>query len=441
MNANVAVIGFGYVGACIGAVLASKKYHVVGVDTNPDLVETINRGEVHIHEPGLGDLVRQGAADGYLSATTDLAAVADADVVIMAVGTPMDDFEPDTRQVAAACRELARHLKKGQLVILKSTVPPYTTEDLVKPILEESGLTAGEDFHLAFCPERLAEGRALHELQLLPIVVGGVNEASTTAAGEFWEEALGLPTIRVSNARTAEMSKLADNLWIDLAIAIGNELALLSEKLDIDVLEVIEAANSLPKGAHHVNILTPSVGVGGSCLTKDPWFVDHIAREHDLELQLPATGRRVNEEMPRHSVQLISDALTETGRDLKDAKVAVLGVAFKNNTGDVRLTPTEPVIRALESSGCDLRVYDPLVTDNDMAEITGSAVKDVHRALEDADCVAFLTGHDEFRRLDLSDIAHEVSSGAVIFDGRFYFTRQQIDQMKDLGLRYQGIGR
>lgn len=443
MSVRVAVVGFGYVGSCVGAVLASKAYDVVGIDTRASIVEGINRGEVGLHEPGLGDLVRQGVADGHLSATHDMAAAADADVVIVTVGTPLGDGSPDTSQVEAACRDLAGHLRPGQLVMLKSTVPPYTTERVVGPILEAgSGLVAGVDFFLAFCPERLAEGRALHELQELPVVVGGVDDESTRRAAEFWTDALGLETIPVANARTAELSKLADNWWIDLSIAMGNELALLSERLDVDALEVIAAANSLPKGAHNVNILLPSVGVGGSCLTKDPWFVDHMAKDHGITLRLPAAGRMVNDAMPGHTVDRIEGALADAGLALAGATVAVLGLSFKNNTGDTRFTPAKPVVERLEASGCDLRVYDPLVTDADRAEITDlPAAADLESAITGAQCVAFLTGHDEFRRLSITDLAALTAPGCVIADGRMYFSRAQIRAMTDAGLRFVGIGR
>lgn len=442
MSVRVAVVGFGYVGSCVGAVLASKAYDVVGIDQRSEIVDAINRGEVALHEPGLGDLVRQTVADGHLRASTSLDAAEDADVVIVTVGTPLGDGQADTTQVEAACRDLAVHVRPGQLVMLKSTVPPFTTERVVRPILESTGLRAGTDFYLAFCPERLAEGRALHELQELPVVVGGVDPASTDRAAAFWEESLGLDTIKVADAKTAELSKLADNWWIDLSIAMGNELALLCERLGVDALEVIAAANSLPKGAHHVNILMPSVGVGGSCLTKDPWFVDHLARDHGVELHLPATGRRINDGMPDHTVDRIEAAMAERGMALADAKVAVLGLAFKDNTGDTRFTPAGPVVARLEASGCDLRVYDPLVSAADFASLTSvTPSPDLESALAGADCVAFLTGHDEFRRISLDDLRGLVAPGCVIADGRMYFSRSQIAAFSEAGFAFRGIGR
>lgn len=442
MSQKVAIVGFGYVGSCVGAVLSSKKYDVIAVESQKKIVESINVGDVLIHEPGLGDMIRSGVQSGHLRATDDPAVIAEADVVIITVGTPMNNSVPDTSQVEKAVASVAEHLVNGQLVILKSTVPPFTTERVVLPILESHGLKAGSDFYLAFCPERLAEGRALEELQRLPVVVGGVDDESTTKGVAFWEEALGLPTIRVSDAKTAELSKLADNWWIDLSIAMANELALLSDRLDVDVLEVISAANSLPKGTHHVNILLPSMGVGGSCLTKDPWFVHHLAEENGLELRLPATGRAINDRMPDHTFGLIEQGLASAGKNLGDATVAVLGLAFKNNTGDVRLTPTKRVVELLEASGCDLRVFDPLVDPQDHAGITSvSPSKDFEDALDGADAVAFLTGHDEFKRLEIEDLAGLVAPGCIVIDGRMYYTSTQIDQLRKAGLSYRGIGR
>lgn len=442
MSVRVAVVGFGYVGVCVGAVLAGKKYDVVGIDTRDSIVESINRGVAPISEPGLGDLVRQSVADGHLRATTEIAAVRDAEVVLVTVGTPLGDGSPDTEQVSEACRQLAPHLQRGQLVILKSTVPPFTTETVVLPILESEGLRVGDDFFLAFCPERLAEGRALSELQVLPVVVGGVDEESTARASAFWVESLGLETIRVANARTAELSKLADNWWIDLNIAMGNELALLSAQLDVDVLEVISAANSLPKGKHHVNILLPSVGVGGSCLTKDPWFVDHLAREHGLDLNLPGTGRQINDSMPMRSVSMIREEFADDGRELSETTVAVLGLAFKDNTGDVRHSPAADFVRTLEDSGASVRVHDPLVSDHDLRSLTAiEHSKSIEEAVKGADCVAFLTGHDDFKRVSIGDLAQLLPTNALIFDGRMYFSREQIAEIEASGLRYRGIGR
>lgn len=443
MSQRVAVVGFGYIGACIGAVLAEKRYQVVGIDPRTSVVEAVRRGEIEVAEPGLGDMVRETVAQGLLEATTSFDVIATCDIVIITVGTPLGpEDKADTSQVLAACRSVADFIQRDQLVMLKSTVPPGTTEDLARPILESSGLQAGQDFFLAFCPERLAEGRALHELQVLPVVVGGVDESSTERAASFWEDALSVQTIRVGSARAAELSKLADNLWIDVSIGVGNELAKLSQRLDVDVLEVIEAANSLPKGAHNVNILLPSVGVGGSCLTKDPWFVQQLGRSFGLELELPKASRTVNEGMPAYTYELIESELEAEGIAIEDATIAVLGVAFKNNTGDTRFSPVRELLQRLEKSGCELRIHDPLVTVQaiqDMVNVESSPT--VAEAIRGADCVAFTTGHDAFRRVTVEELAAAVNPGCLVLDGRMYFDRPHIAEMRAAGLRYRGIGR
>lgn len=439
---TVAVVGFGYIGACIGAVLAEKRYRVIGIDNRQAVVDETNRGETSINEPGLASAIKDAVDHGRLSATTDYAAVSEAEVIVVTVGTPLgQDFDPDVSQIEAAAEGIAANLRPGHNVILKSTLPPFATDRIVKPILERGGLVAGTDFFLSFCPERLAEGRALHEFETIPVVVGGVDPRSTAAAAAFFHEALEIETIPVQNAHTAEMVKLACNLWIDLNVALANELAILSDAIEVDVLEVIEAANTLPKGQHFVNVLAPSIGVGGYCLTKDPWFVHHMGRERGIELQTPVTSRTVNDAMPAFTFGLIERELKALGKQLPDARVAVLGMAFKNNTGDVRFTPTKEAINLLEASGCDLIVCDPWVNPAEAREVTAAPITDdVWAAIEGADCVAFFTGHDDFRRLRIADIA-ERAPGALILDGRMYFTREQIQDMEAHGLRYRGIGR
>lgn len=440
---RVAVVGFGYVGSCLAAALASRGFRILGIDINQSLVDQVNRGEIPFNEPGLASAITEAQGRGLLEATTDFSRVGETDVVLLCVGTPLGEgVEPDTTQVRQATCAIAPHLRAGQLVILKSTAPPGTTEEIVAPELRRNGAAGTEgDVLLAFCPERLAEGSALHDLRTIPVVVGAIDSPSRDAAMAFWKEGLGVETVPVSSPRTAELVKLADNQWIDLNIALANELAMLSERLDVDSLEVIRAANSLPKGQHHVNILTPSMGVGGSCLTKDPWFVDHLARESGLELRLPSVGRAVNDAMPAYTVDLIRRRLALLGKDLGASKVAVLGLAFKSNTGDCRLSPTMPAIAALEEGSGELTLHDPLVSAEDALLVTRLPLTpSIEEAIRDADCVAFFTGHDAFRTFPIERLA-ELAPGALIMDGRMYFPLDSIEQMKALGLTYAGIGR
>lgn len=440
-RSGIAIVGFGYIGTVIGAVLADRGWPVTGIDVRQHIVDEINRGVTSVREPGLDELVHNNVQAGRLRATTDFDAIAENDFIIVTVGTPLGpDFEPIVDDIAAAAREVGQRLQAGHLVTLKSTVPPGSTQTLVQPILEEiSGLQAGIDFGLAFCPERLAEGRAIRDLLSIPVVVGAVEERSARACSTLWRHTLGVDSVVVENPRTAEMIKLADNLWIDLNIALANELAKVCDRLDVDVLQVIDGANTLPKVNHNVNILMPSMGVGGYCLTKDPWFVDHLGQTLGVELSIPRTSRTVNDTMPRYTYELLKRLLEEQGKPLEHSRVAVLGIAFKNDTGDCRLTPTKFAVELLEQSGCLLAVHDPWVTDEEALTVTRIPLtEDIESAVKDADALVFLTGHRQFKQIPLVRLAELAAPGCVFLDGRNSFDPAEV---RAAGMIYKGIGR
>ncbi|MBQ1076540.1 nucleotide sugar dehydrogenase [Micromonospora sp. C31] len=438
---RVAVVGLGYVGSCIAAVLAERGLDVVGVDVDPHLVDELRAGHCRFEEPGLPDLVRAGIEGGRLRVTTDYTALAETDVVLVTVGTPVRrDGSLADEQLRGACVELARHLRPGHLIVIKSTVPPGTTRDFVLPLLEGGGLRGGQDFGIAFTPERLAEGTALRELRTFPIVAGGLDADSTRAAGDFWQRALGVDVIPVDSLEAAEIVKLADNWWIDLNIALANELAKFSALFDVDVLDVIAAANSIPKGKSNINILLPSVGVGGSCLTKDPWMVWHSARERGLEILTAPAGRQVNAGMPGYTARLVVDELAALGRPAETATVTVLGLAFKNDTGDLRATPTLPAVAALREAGCEVRLHDPLVDPDEAEKLFGlRPVASLDEAVRGADCLAVLAHHRRFAEIDYA--ALPVSRPCLVLDGRAYFPKDRIAGLRAAGYRYRGIGR
>ena len=441
MRSGIAVVGFGYIGTVIGAVLADRGWPVTGIDVRQSVVDEINLGKTTVPEPGLGDLVADNVRVGRLRATTDFGALADNDFVIVTVGTPLGpDYEPIVDDIKAAARAVGEHLRAGHLVILKSTVPPDTTEKLVQPILEEtSGLRAGVDFGLAFCPERLAEGQAIHELTSIPVVVGAVDERSARACSALWRHALGVESIVVDDPRTSEMVKLADNLWIDLNIAMANEMAKVCDGLGMDALQVINAANSMPKGSHNVNILMPSMGVGGYCLTKDPWFVNHLGESVGLDLAIPRTSRTVNDTMPAYTYGLLTQLLADQDKAIASSKIAVLGIAFKNNTGDCRLTPTKYIIALLEESGCQLSVHDPWVAAEEALAVTKIPLTaDIESAVEDADALVVLAGHREFHQIPLVRLADLAAARCVFLDGRNSFDPAAV---RAAGFAYKGIGR
>ncbi|MFC0863854.1 nucleotide sugar dehydrogenase [Sphaerimonospora cavernae] len=438
---KVAVVGLGYVGSCIAAILADRGWTVTGVDIDAVLIDELANGHCRYQEDGLPELIRSTTGAGRLRVTADYARIRDADVVLITVSTPV---RPDGSllddQLRDACLRLGAHLREGQLVLVKSTVPPGTTRRLVRPLLERSGLTAGEHFGLAFCPERFAEGTALGELRTLPIIVGGVNSDSTAAAEEFWRRALGVTVIPLDSSEAAEIVKLADNWWIDLNIALANELAKFCAAFDVDVLDVITAANTVPKGAGKVNILLPSVGVGGSCLVKDPWMVWHTARRQGLEIRTALLGREINAEMPEYTARLILDELARAGKEPAASTIAILGLAFKNNTGDLRSTPVEGVIAALKRAGAQVRAHDPLVDPIQAKErLDLTPVASVEEAVRDADCVAVMALHREFADLDFA--ALPVAPSCLVLDGRAYYPKEKIAELRRLGYVYRGIGR
>ncbi len=444
---KVGIVGLGYVGTTIAVFLCEKGLEVCCIDNNPEVVTKVNKGASCIREPMIPELVRKYSSEGKLRCSADMATIQATHVILVTVGTPLgEDSSPDMTAIEEGSSQLARYLRRGHLVIYKSTLTPGTTEETVLPILEKgSGLKAGKDFMLAFCPERLGEGSrmtdfascALEELKSLPVVVGGINSQSTDAAAEFWNS-LGISTIKVSSPKVAELAKLAGNWWIDLNIAIANELALVCEKMQVDSYEVIEAANTLPKNRYNVNILLPGCGVGGSCLTKDPWFVYHLGRRFGLELQTCQLSREINDSMPRHMYELISQALADLDKEVKKAKVSILGLAFKQSTGDTRNTPVIPLIKLLLDNGAEVKAFDPWVDRQEASTILGDcAVYTLDEVLKGSDCLVLGNAQPEFRSISFAEIKPLVAPHCAVVDGRRAFNP---DEVTRAGFTYWAVG-
>jgi UDP-N-acetyl-D-mannosaminuronic acid dehydrogenase len=440
---RVVIIGFGHVGASLGVTLAERGMMVAGIDSDESLIRELRAGRCRVREPGLPAALAALADSPQLLLTSDYDAVRDADVVVITVGTPVGERGALVADhLMDVCRELAPRLRVGQLVIVKSTVPPGTTRTMLAPLLERSGLLHGRDFGLAYCPERLAEGTALRQLRELPVVVGGLDPVSTAAAVQFWKKALDVPVQTVPSPETAELVKLATNFWIDVNIAVANDLARFCAPYEVDVLEVIAATNTLPKGEGRVNVLLPSVGVGGSCLTKDPWMAWRAAADHGVPLEMVPAARRVNEAMPGHAAGIITAELARLGKDPAASTVAVLGLSYKNNTGDLRQTPVRGVVEALRTARVRLRLHDPLVAAAEVhAQFGAWPVGTVEEAVGGADCVAILAGHHEFHGLDYAAMRALVAMPCLIFDGRMYYPPDTIADLIRLGYAYRGVGR
>jgi len=383
MKPDVAIVGAGYVGMPLARVFADARKNVVLVDVNADVVAGINRGESHIGDVPSGEL-EQLVSDGRVSATTDYDALKDAAAVIVALPTPLSSQrEPDLSFVRAAAEEIAPRLQKGQLVILESTTYPGTTRECVKPILETSGLTAGEDFHLAFSPERVDPGRTDWTTRNTPKLVGGLTPACTERAAELYRGAVET-VVPVSSPEAAELTKLLENIFRAVNIALVNELAQLCERMDIDVWEVVEAAETKPFGFMSFK---PGPGLGGHCIPIDPFYLTWKAREYDFYTEFIELAGKINANMPYFCRSLISQALNHGAeKSLKGSRLLVLGVSYKADVDDVRESPAEKIIQLLQKAGAAVSYHDPHV-----AEFDG--MQSVEYRPEEYDGVVIVTAH------------------------------------------------
>jgi UDP-N-acetyl-D-glucosamine dehydrogenase len=355
---KIAVIGMGYVGLPLAMVFAQAGVEVVGIEAVAERCRQINDGQSYIQDVSSADLQRM-VDKGLLSATTDYAATEDCAAAIICLPTPLNaNREPDLSIVVSAAEELAPHLRAGQLVTLESTTYPGTTRDVLAPILERgSGLKAGADFFLAFSPERVDPGRTDYTTKTTPKVVGGYSSACTARALEVYGQALD-HLVPVSTPEVAEMTKLLENIFRSVNIALVNELAMLCDRMQIDVWEVIEAAASKPFGFMKFQ---PGPGLGGHCIPVDPFYLSWKAREYDFWTEFIELAGKVNENMPYFCVEKLHRALNTRGKSLHGARVLVLGVAYKADIDDLRESPALKVIRQLFRHGARVEYYDPFV--------------------------------------------------------------------------------
>ncbi len=399
-TARVGVIGLGYVGLPLAVAFARDGFEVVGIDIDANKVERLlNRGESYIADVKSRD-VKQLVSQKKFSPTCDYESVRALDVIFICVPTPFNRMKaPDLEAVTSATQSIAPRLRAGQLVILQSTTYPGTTEEICQPILEQGGLRAGKDFHLAFSPERIDPGAtssAGWNVKNTPKVVGGLTPRCSELAKALLVH-LTKEVYVVSSPRTAEMTKLLENIFRSVNIALVNELALLSERMDIDFWQVIDAAKTKPFGFMP---FYPSAGVGGHCIPVDPYYLSWKAREYDFTTKFIELAAEINQGMPFHVVKLLSDSLNRLGRSVKGAHVLVLGVAFKPNVEDARNSPAERVIELLLSRGARVQYHDPYVPvfhiGDDVFQRARSELKSVpltQDALRGSDVVVIVTAH------------------------------------------------
>jgi len=396
---DVAIVGAGYVGMPLARVFADAGKNVVLIDVNAGVVDGINSGESHIDDVPSGEL-KKLVDGGRLSATTDYDAIKGADAILIALPTPLSSQrEPDLSIVRAAVEEIASRLSKEQLVVLESTTYPGTTREEVKPILEErSGLEAGADFHLAFSPERVDPGRKDWTTRNTPKLVGGLTPACTERAAELYRGAVET-VIPISSPEAAELTKLLENVFRAVNIALVNELAQLCERMDLDVWEIVEAAETKPFGFMSFK---PGPGLGGHCIPIDPFYLTWKAREYDFYTEFIELAGKINANMPYFCRSLISQALNHGAqKSLKGSQILVLGVSYKADVDDVRESPAEKVIRLLHKAGAEVAYHDPHVPEFD-------GLRSAEYAPEQYDCCVVVTAHSAIDYADLIERAQLV---------------------------------
>jgi UDP-N-acetyl-D-mannosaminuronic acid dehydrogenase len=395
-KATVCVMGLGYIGLPTASILATRGYHVTGVDVRPDVVETINQGRIHIEEPDLDILVRSAVGSGQLKAAGQPVV---ADVFIICVPTPItEDHRPDLSYVEQASQAIRPYVKAGNLIILESTSPPQTTRDIVVPTAVPDDLTVGEDVFVAHCPERVLPGRILLEAVQNDRVIGGMTPACAERAREFYETFVA-GEIFTTSATAAEVTKLVENSYRDVNIAFANELSMLADRLGVDPLEIIQLANRHPR----VNILTPGPGVGGHCISVDPWFLVHAAPELTPLIRM---AREVNDRKPHFVVEHVKKLAAQFSAPV----IGCLGLAYKANVDDLRESPSLEITRELIAAGHKVMACDPYISADRFDEFPLYALDDV---VAKSHVLVLLTDHRQFH-----NVPRRVLEEKVVVDTR-----------------------
>lgn len=397
-NTTICVLGLGYIGLPTASTFATHGKRVIGVDTNTHIVESLNNGHVHLFEPGLRTLVQAAIRSGNLTVQN---VSQPSDAFIIAVPTPFKaDKTADLEYVIAAAQAIVPHLKKGNLVILESTSPPRTTMDVVAPILEKSGLTAGRDFHLCYSPERVLPGQILREIIENARIIGGLDQSSARA-GKALYEIFVKGEIILTDATTAEMVKLMENTFRDINIAAANEFARLADRFHVNIWEAIALANRHPR----VGILNPGPGVGGHCISVDPWFFVEAAPDIATLIR---TARTINDGQPQYVV----DFLERKAGSISGKKITILGLAYKPNVDDLRESPAIETTRLLQKSGAKITVFEPFDPDHTLDGIINA--RTLADAVQDTEIILLLVGHSQFMEINPAQFRRLTNADMVL---------------------------
>ena len=407
---NVAVIGLGYVGLPLAIEAANNKLKVVGYDINESLVGNLNKSLSHVEDISDKDL--EDAFSNQLLITSDPKILGDSEYIVISVPTPLTDYQPDLSYVEEATKSISENLKKDQIIILESTTYPGTTLEIVKPILEKNtSLVAGEDFLLGYSPERIDPGNKEWTFKNTPKIVSGINEKSLKKISDFYNSIID-EVVEVSGTREAEMVKLIENTYRQVNIAMVNELAILSNMLDIDIWEVVDAAKTKPFGFQSFR---PGPGVGGHCIPIDPKYLSFKTRQIGQPVRFVELAQEINNSMPNYVISRISELMNKKEILLKNSKILVLGVAYKKDIGDTRESPAIDIIESLLDKSVEVSFYDPFV--DELIVNKESILKDENlENLSNYDLVIIHTPHTSFNNIDFENIK------SLIFDTTGSFT-------------------
>ena len=442
MVMHIVVVGMGYVGIPCAALLADVEgIQVTGLQRKSKRsgwkIDVLNSGKSPFEgdEPGLNELIAKVVAKGTFKVTDDIDVLKDADIILIDVQTPTDAQNmPQYVSLREVSKNIGMRIKKGVLVIVESTVAPGTTEHIVQEIIEkESGFKGGKDFDLAFSYERVMPGRLIEFIVNMPRVVGGITPQSAERAVELYSKIVK-EDITTLDTLSAELSKTIENAYRDVNIAFANEMALVCESLGVDIYKIIEAINK----RHDRMMHTPGAGVGGHCLPKDPWLLRYGLYQYGtwkLEPEFISLARRINDHMPVHMANLVTNALHAKGVTIRDATITVLGGAYLEDSDDTRNTTAAPLIASLQAKGAEVRLHDPFVREWDFGPL--EIERDIMKAAKDSDCLVLVTKHAEYFSLDLDKVKKAMRT-PIIVDGRNVFDE---DVVTSKGFEYRCVGK
>ena len=434
-SAKIVIVGLGYVGLPVACLFAKKGFSVAGINRGKEKVDLINKGVSPLDtvEEGIAELVKEAVKKHGLAATTDYKPIQNADIVIIAVETPVDEKThlPNYKSLKSALTSVGDNLKKGTLVVVESTIAPGTTDSLVVPTLEKtSKLQVNKDFFVGHCPERVKANRLLYQLKNYPRVIGGLTKETGNVMALLYKTIIKAD-LDITDPLTAEVVKTEENTFSDTLIAQANALALLSQSYGVNAHEVTALIRKIP--GHWVSYLNPGPGVGGHCIPKDPYLKisklqkNTNGRADKLVSQLVNLVREINDYMPQNMVELLKKSMKEAHVKKENAKVVVFGYAYKENTDDSRNSPTEVLVKNLGGKVKEIKIHDPHVRQFNA---------DMRKVLKGTDSLLLMVGHDKYKTIKLAEIKALMRS-PIIIDGRNFFSREEAER---LGFIYKGVG-